>query len=573
MANYFTDNRDLKDCFGRLLLHDVVAILEDEYTQAGTFDYAPGNFEEAMEMYRATLELVGDLSANFIAPRAAQVDLDGARFERGNVSYARGTRESLDKLAEAGLSGVIIPRKYGGANFPATIYIMMIEMVSRADASLMTLFGYQDVGETIARLGTEEQAHEFLTNYTSGKWTGATCLTEPGAGSDLQSVKLEAYQDGGGQWRLRGLKHFISNGNGEVLVVLARSEPNTNDMFGLSLFVCHGANEHVRVNRIEHKMGLHGSPTCELIFDDAPAQLLGRRRFGLFNVLSILNHARFSVAAQALGIAEAAYQEALSWARERVQFGRTLFSMPPIANMLVDMRVAIESSRTLLYASTQWLDRRNKTEELIAHLKAAGKPYEEAQKTFEAAAKYTELLSPLVKYVVTEAANKVVYDAVQIHGGMGYMKEVPVERLTRDVRITSIYEGATSVQVVGAIKHTMADLLRPVLNELDAKLNESVVRGSRDRLAEVRALFDESAQAVANHSDPAFREAAARELTDMYAGLYTGSLLLEEALGNERRRLIAERYVSGVLARAHAGAAAIRNGHFSGLSEKEMLCP
>ncbi len=572
MANYFTDNQDLLGHFSRLDLADVVEILEHGYTQSQQHDFAPGNHEEALAIYKGALELVGDLSANFVAPRAHAVDTEGARLVDGRVSYARGTREALDKLAEAGLMGVIIPRKYGGVNFPATIYIMMIEMISRADASLMTLFGYQDVGETIARLGTEAQGREFLLKYCSGEWTGATCLSEPGAGSDLQSVKLEAYQDGEGQWRLRGLKHFISNGNGEVLVVLARSEPNTKNMFGLSLFACHGANERVRVNRIEEKMGLHGSPTCELIFDDAPAQLLGRRRYGLFNVLYILNHARFSVAAQGLGIAEAAYAEALKWSRERVQFGKTIYQMPPIANTLIEMKVAIEASRTLLYASVQWLDRRNKMEERVAELKAAGQPHEREKEIFETAARYTDLLSPLVKYVVTEAANKVVYDAVQLHGGMGYMKEMAVERLTRDVRITSIYEGATSVQVVGAVKHVLADVLGDWFAGQEKEEYGRDMAIPRKQLDELKILFRETVAAVNAHDDIRFREAAGKELTDMYAGLFTGFLLLGEARGNPRKKLITARYIAGALARAHAGAAAVKNGVFADLGSTDEIC-
>ena len=542
-------------------------------TQKGiSHDTAPGSFEEAMEIYKGALELVGDLVCQLRCPRAQGVDAEGARLVDGRVHYARGTREALDKLNEAGLMGVIIPRKYGGVNFPATIYMMMIEMISRADASLMTLFGYQDVGETIARLGTEEQGREFLLKYTTGEWTGATCLSEPGAGSDLQSVKLEAYQDETGQWRLRGLKHFISNGNGEVLVVLARSEPNTKNMFGLSLFVCHGGNDRVRVNRIEEKMGLHGSPTCELIFDDAPAQLLGRRRYGLFNVLYILNHARFSVAAQGLGIAEAAYAEALKWARERVQFGKTLYQMPPIANTLIEMRTAIEASRTLLYASVQWLDRRNKMEERLAALKAAGKPHEEEERLFDIGAKYTDLLSPLVKYVVTEAANKVVYDAVQLHGGMGYMKEMAVERLTRDVRITSIYEGATSVQVVGAVKHVLADVLGDWLDEKEREDYGKDLALPREQLTQLRDLFREILDRVNASDDARFREAAAKELTDVYAGLFTGFLLLGEAKTNPRKQLIARRYIAGTLSRASASAAAVKNGLFADLGSTDEIC-
>jgi hypothetical protein len=572
MHNFFLDNADLRFHLDRLDLEDVIEILEHGYTQAKEYDFAPNNYGEALQIYRSSLELVGDLAANFVLPRARSVDEEGARLENGKVRYAKGTREALDKLAESGLTGIILPRKYGGVNFPATIYMMMIEMISQADASLMTLFGYQDVGETIARLGTEEQGREFLLKYTSGEWTGATCLTEPGAGSDLQSVKLQAFQDESGQWRLRGMKHFISNGGAEVLVVLARSEPETKNMFGLSLFVCHGANERVKVNRVEDKMGLNGSPTCELIFDDTPAQLLGRRRFGLINVLYILNHARFSVAAQAIGIAEAAYQETLKWARERVQFGKPIYQMPPIANTLMEMRVAIEASRSLLYGSVQWLDRRNKLEERIAELKSAGRPCEKEKELFETAANYVDLLSPLVKYTVTELANRVAYDAVQLHGGMGYMKEMPVERFARDVRITSIYEGATSVQVVGAYKHVLSDVLGPWFDNIGKESFENELAPLAVLLRELRRVFAETLAMVQKHEQSSFREAAGKDLTDIYGALFTGYLLLTEARANPRKVLIARRYIMGALARAHAGAAAVRIGLFSDLASTDIVC-
>lgn len=571
MPNYFNDNADLLFHFERLDLRDVVRILEHDYTEAGKFEFAPKSYQEAMDVYKGALELVGDLSGNFIAPRASGVDLEGARLEQGRVRYAAGITQALEKLSEAGLMGVIIPRKYGGVNFPATIYIMMIEVVSRADASLMTLFGYQDVGETIARLGTEEQCREFLPKYTKGEWTGATCLTEPGAGSDLQSVKLQAYQDQLGQWRLRGVKHFISNGGGDVLVVLARSESGANNMFGLSLFVCHG-NETVKVTHVEEKMGLHGSPTCELYFEDTPATLLGKRRFGLINVLYILNHARFSVAAQALGIAEAAYEEALKWAKERVQFGRLIYTMPPVANMLIDMRVAIEANRSLLYASVQWLDLRNKLEEHIAALKAEGKPYEAEHSRFEEAAKLVDLLSPMVKYVVTEAANRVCYDALQLHGGMGYMKEMAVERLYRDVRITSIYEGASQVQIVGASKSVLSDVLGEWLRERERRGCGSEQAELAAHMKEIRSIFMESLELVQNHDDGMFREGAAKDLVDMYASLFTGYLLLDEATLNKRKQLIAARYIKGAIAQTHKAGAAIRARLFEDIKDADAIC-
>jgi hypothetical protein len=571
MPNYFNDNSDLLHHFSRLDLRDAVRVLERDYQEAARYDFAPHTYEEAIALYRGALELVGDLSGNFIAPRAHSVDEEGASLHGGKVSYAAGTREALDKLADAGLMGVILPRQYGGVNFPATIYIMMIEMVSRADASLMTLFGYQDVGETIARLGTPEQKQEFLPLYASGEWTGATCLSEPGAGSDLQGVKLHAYQDAGGQWRLRGIKHFISNGCGQVLVVLARSEPGTNNMFGLSLFVCHG-DETVQVTRIEHKMGLNGSPTCELYFNDTPAQLLGKRRFGLINVLYILNHARFSVAAQGLGIAEAAYQEALRWCRERVQFGKTLYSMPAIGNILIDMRVAIEAGRSLLYWSTQWLDLRNKLEEEIAELKTHGKAAGDLQSRFDQAARYVDLLSPLVKYRVTEAANRVVYEALQLHGGMGYMREMPVERFARDVRITSIYEGATSVQVAGALRSVMNDVMADWFDDKEKRRIPSELDDLAGMLKSLRKTFLECLEAVSTDGSPSVRDASGKDLCDMYADMITGYLLLEEAEESPRKTFIARRYIRKASAEAARSSASTRNGQFADVPHLDIIC-
>jgi hypothetical protein len=571
VPNFFNDNPNLLLQFRRLDLEEVVRMHERDFTEADVHPDAPKGYDEAMATYRSALELVGGLAGDFIAPRARAVDVEGATLENGKVRYAQGTREALDKLAEVGLMGVILPRKYGGANFPATIYFMMIELVSRADASLMTLFGYQDVGETIARLGTEAQGREFLLRYCTGEWTGATCLSEPGAGSDLQAVRLQASRDASGQWRLKGIKHFISNGCGDVLVVLARSEPGTDDMFGLSLFVCH-RDATVRVARLEDKMGLNGSPTCELHFEDTPAQLLGRRRFGLMNVLHILNHARFSVAAQALGLAEAAYREALHWCRGRVQFGKTLYAMPPIANTLIDMRVTIEAGRSLLYASTQWLDVRNRLEEAIAERKAHGRPLDDLPKRFDQAARYVDLLSPLVKYSVTEAANRVVYDALQLHGGMGYMKDSLVERLYRDVRVTSIYEGATSIQVVGAAKGVVGDALGDWFEESARSPVRPALRPLADRLATLRAVFLAALAAVRARGEPAFGEAAARDLTDMYGDLFTGHLLLKEAGDDERQALVATRFVKRALARAAAGAEAIRDGQYADLRAADVFC-
>ncbi len=568
MPNFFADNPDLVARFEELDLTEVVDVLEDGYTSVERFPEAPTCYEEAVDAYRTALELVGEIAGDFIAPRSAAIDAEGARLVDGRVVYAKGTREARQRLADAGFMGVIIPRAYGGLNFPATVYIMMIEMVSRADASMMTLFGYQDVGEAIATFGSEEAARRFLPDYAAGRHIGAMVLTEPGAGSDLQSVRLGAVQDADGTWRLRGVKHFISNGNGDLLLVLARSEPAVAGMMGLSLFAVH-ADDSVVVNRVEEKMGLHGSPTCELFFDDTPATLIGKRRFGLVQVLHVLNHARFSVAAQGLGIAEGAYREALAWARQRVQFGTVIYDMAPVADMLMDMEVTLQASRALVYAGSQWLDRRNKLEEKVARDKERGLDPGDAKARFRRAARIVDFLSPAVKYWVTEAAVSVCYQAQQLHGGMGYMREMPVERMVRDVRITTIYEGTTQVQVgaslAGAMDDVLADATPPVPDRADLAETGS-------RLAELRTLYESSRALLEKSDSDEFRAASARDLVDTYVELYAGHLLAAQAAGDDAKVAVADRFVTRALAAAEGRAAAIRLGRGSDLARRDLIC-
>ena len=372
MPNYFLDNPDVIFHFNRLDLKEVVALAEENYAQAKEFNYAPVNYEDAMANYRKVLEVAGDLAGNYIAPRAAGVDDEGATLTDGKVSYAHGTQKNVRELSQADLMGLILPRKYGGLNFPFTIYMMITETLGRADASLMNIYGLQDIGDTIRKFGTEEQRQEFLPRISTGEHTGAMALTEPDAGSDLQAVKLQATQNAEGQWFLRGVKRFITNGNAQLLLVLARSEQGTKDGRGLSLFACYGDNTVV-VRRIENKLGIHGSPTCELQFNDTPAQLIGSRKFGLIKyVLDLMYRARMGVAAQALGISQAAYQEALKYARERKQFGKSISEIPIVANMLVEMRVTLESNRSLFYSGATCVDQKERLEDLIEKRKAKG---------------------------------------------------------------------------------------------------------------------------------------------------------------------------------------------------------
>lgn len=571
MANFFLDNIDLLFQFNNTDLREIVTLAEDNYAQAGNFPHAPVDYDDAKENFRKVLEMAGDLAGNHIALRAAAVDEEGATFADGHVEYAKGTQKNVQSLSQADLMGMVLPRKYGGLNVPFTIYMMAMEMISRADASLMNIFGLQDIGDTILKFGNEEQRQEFLPGICSGRYTGAMALTEPDAGSDLQAVKLQAYQNEEGKWFLRGVKRFITNGNAHVLLVLARSEPGTRDGRGLSLFVCHG-DSTVRVRRIENKLGIHGSPTCELQFNDTPAQLVGSRKFGLIKyVLDLMYRARMGVSAQALGISQAAYEEALKYARERRQFGKPIYDIPVVANMLIDMRVLLESNRSLFYSAARCVDEKEQLERLIERLKAEGKSTTGEHARLKQATKVANLLTPMTKFILSESCNKITYDALQIHGGAGYMKEFRVERLARDARITNIYEGTSQMQVVAASGGVLNDVLGDVFVEKEKKEYKGGLASLSARLKELRLLFLECLSYVAGKKDIQFQDVASKDLLEMYCYLHVGYLLLEEAEVEPRKVFIANRYVVTACANARRNAEAIRSEVFGDLLHADKI--
>ncbi len=571
MPNFFTDNKDLVFQFENLKLKEVVEIMEDGFEQAKEYNYAPVDHSDAMDNYRKVLEIAGDITGNIIDATGSDVDLEGAHFNNGAVTYAEGTQQALDQLTKAELMGFTLPRKYGGLNCPMTIYTMAIEMVSRADASLMNLFGLQDIAETINKFSNDEQKEEFLPQFASGEATGAMALTEPDAGSDLQAVNLKATQDENGNWRLNGVKRFITNGNGDILLVLARSEEGTKDGRGLSMFVCYGG-EAVKVRRIENKLGIHGSPTCELQFNDTPAQLVGKRKFGLIKyVMDLMNGARLGVSAQALGISQAAYEEALSYAKAREQFGKAIYDLPVVANMLIDMRVALESDRSLLYATAQSVDMRDKLEEHAAHLKAQGRDSSDVTRRQKYHSKVAALLTPMCKYTLTENANKIAYDSLQIHGGTGYMREFKVERLARDARITNIYEGTTQLQVVAAIGGVINDILKEHFEEKEQQQYKGNLQQLADQLKEIRELFLDNLKYVQDKNDKNFQDVAAKELVELYSYLFVGYLLLDEAQIEPRKVFIANRYIMSAAAKARKNAETIKNGVFADILHADEI--
>ena len=571
MSNFFLDNKDLQFHFKNLNIPEVVAFAEDNYEQAKKHNEAPVNYEDAIENYRKVLEIVGDIAGNFIAPRAVDVDVEGAHFDDGKVEYASGTRENLDRLAQAEMMGMIFPRKYGGLNFPFTIYLMSTEIISRADASLMNIFALMDIADTIKKFGTEEQRQEFLPKFCTGEYTGAMALTEPDAGSDLQAVKLRAVQDENGKWFLKGVKRFITNGNGNILLVLARSEADIKDGRGLSLFACYG-DDTVVVRRIENKLGIHGSPTCELQFNDTPAQLVGQRKFGLIKyVFDLMFRARMGVSSQALGISQAAYEEALKYAKEREQFGKAIYNIPVVANMLIDMRVLLESNRSLFYSAGKVVDLKEYLEENVQKLKAEGKPFTDENNRIKYLTRVANFLTPLSKFVLTESANKITYDSLQIHGGTGYMREFRVERLARDARITNIYEGTSQLQIVAAIGGVLNDILSDYFNEREKKDYKGGLERLAEHLKEIRLIFYDCLKYVIDKKDSAFQDVAAKDLVELYSYIYVGYLLLDEAEIESRKIFVANRYILNSLSNARKNSESIKNELFSDLLHTDKI--
>ena len=539
MGNFFSDNRDLVFTLENLALSDVVGMMEQNYEFAKEYDNAPTDFADALDNYRRVLDVVGTICADRIEPRARTVDQEGPKFEKGKVTYHPLTAMNLKDLKDAGLMGVMLGHKYGGLNFPVSIYTMMTEMVSRADASLQNIFGLQDIAETISFFGSDEQKDKYLPGFASGEFDGSMDLTEPDYGSDLPGVRLRAYQDEKGQWYLNGMKRFITNGCSKVHLVLARSEEGTTDARGLSMFICEACPQLV-VRRIENKMGIHGVPTCELQFNDVPAQLCGQRKLGLIRyVMSLMNGARVAISAQAVGIAEAAYREARKYASEREQFKKAIDTFPAVYSMLSSMKTSLTAARALLYETTRVVDLRNTYTHIVEH----GEPTAEDR----AAKKYYErvaaTLTPMCKALATETANKVAYDCIQIMGGTGFMRDFNAERFYRDARITNIYEGTTQLQVVAAIGGVIQRSLDTRIDELAATELPAELAALRDKLLALRAQQQEAAKFVAELKNAEYHDYVARDLVEMETMIFVGLLLLRDAAKCADRAAVAERYV------------------------------
>lgn len=541
MANFFKDNADLMFTLNNLELAEVAKLKEEGYKFAQEFDNAPADFADALDNYNRVLEVVGEICGDRIEPRSRIVDAEGPHFADGVVTYHPLTVQNLNDLKQAGVMGVMLDHKFGGLNFPVSVYTMMTEMVSRADGSLQNIFGLQDIAETINFFGSDEQKEKYLPGFASGEYDGSMDLTEPDFGSDLQSVRLRAWQDEKtGQWYLNGMKRFITNGCAKVHLVLARSEEGTSDGRGLSMFICEACPQLV-VRRIENKLGIHGVATTELQYNDVPAVLCGKRRFGLIKyVMSLMNGARVAISGQAIGIAEAAYREARKYAAERMQFKKSIDQFPAIYDMLAGMKVKLTAARALLYETTRVVDLRNGYTHLVEHGENVSADDRAKQKYYN---KVAAVLTPMCKALATEMANQVAYDAIQIHGGTGFMKDFNAERFYRDARITNIYEGTTQLQVVAAIGGVIQRDNDVRIQELASLDYTGKLARLRDTVMKLHARQLEAVKFVAEKKDPAYHDLMARSLVEMETYIFVGLLLLRDAMKCEDRAAIAERFI------------------------------
>ena len=528
MANFYTDNPDLKLHLQHPLMRKIVALKERDFADAEKFDYAPLNFDDAMDNYDRVLEIVGELCGTTIADNAEGVDHDGPTVANGRVTYAPGTQENLEGCRKAGLMGMSMPRRFGGLNFPITPYIMAADIVSRADTGFENLWGLQDCAETLYEFGSEEQRAKYIPRVCEGE-TMSMDLTEPDAGSDLQSVMLKATEMPDGSWVLNGVKRFITNGDADIHLVLARSEDGTKDGRGLSMFIYDKRQGGVNVRRIENKMGIKGSPTCELVYKNAKAELCGSRRMGLIKyVMALMNGARLGIAAQSVGVSEIAYREALAYARERKQFGKAIIEFPAVAEMLSVMKAKLDASRCLLYETARYVDLYKVYEDIARERSLTA----EERKEMKAYNKLADACTPLAKGLTSEYCNQNAYDCIQVHGGSGFMKDYACERVYRDARITSIYEGTTQLQVVAAIRHVFTGTYMQLIDQYAAMEVSEELAAQKEILVAMTAQYKAAVEKVHTINDAAYSDFMARRLVEMAGNIVMGYLLVTDASRN-----------------------------------------
>lgn len=525
MANYYSDHPEIEFHLNHPLMKRVVDLKERNYAEKDQFEDAPVNYEDAIENYKRLLDITGDVAANIIEPNSEDVDLEGPHLENGRMIYASKTFENLDATRKAGLWGLSMPRRYGGLNLPNAIFSMASEIIAAADAGFQNIWSLQSCIDTLYEFGSEEQRQKYIPRICAGE-TMSMDLTEPDAGSDLQRVMLKATQDEDGTWRLNGVKRFITNGDSDIHLVLARSEEGTKDGRGLSMFIYDKRDGGVTVRHIEHKLGIHGSPTCELVYKNAKAELCGNTRLGLIKyVMALMNGARLGIAAQSVGVEQEAYNEGLAYAKERAQFGEKIINFPAVYDMLSRMKAKLDAGRSLLYCCARYVDIYKALEDIARDTKLTPEERQEMKKYTRLADAFT----PLAKGMNSEYANQNVYDAISIHGGSGFIMEYKCQRLFRDARIFSIYEGTTQLQVVAAIRYITNGTYLSIIKEMLENEVSDDLKALKERVAKLVELYEAAINKVKEANDQAVHDFLARRLYNMTGDIVMSLLILDDA--------------------------------------------
>ena len=503
----------------------IVELKEREYVDKDQFDDAPVNYDDAIENYKRLLDITGDVAANILEPNSESVDLEGPHLEDGRMIYASKTYENLDDTRKAGLWGISMPRRFGGLNVPNTVFSMLSEVIAAADAGFQNVWSLQSCIDTLYEFGSKEQQEKYIPRISEGE-TMSMDLTEPDAGSDLQRVMLKATQDADGTWRLNGVKRFITNGDSDLHLVLARSEEDTHDGRGLSMFIYDKRDGGVTVRHIEHKLGIHGSPTCELVFKNAKCELCGERRLGLIKyVMSLMNGARLGIAAQSVGVEQEAYNEGLAYAKEREQFGKKIITFPAVYDMLSRMKAKLDAGRSLLYMTARYVDIYKALEDISRERKLTP----EERKEMKQYSRLADAFTPLAKGMNSEYANQNAYDAISIHGGSGFIMEYKCQRLYRDARIFSIYEGTTQLQVVAAVRYITNGTYLNIIKEMLLNDVADELRPLKERVAKMVDLYAEAVEKVKASSNQAEHDFLARRLYNMTGDIIMSLLILTDA--------------------------------------------
>lgn len=525
MANYYTDHPEIEFHLNHPLMKRVVDLKERNYAEKDQFEDAPVNYEDAIENYKRLLDITGDVAANIIEPNSEDVDLEGPHLENGRMIYASKTFENLDATRKAGLWGLSMPRRYGGLNLPNAIFSMASEIIAAADAGFQNIWSLQSCIDTLYEFGSEEQRQKYIPRICAGE-TMSMDLTEPDAGSDLQRVMLKATQDEDGTWRLNGVKRFITNGDSDIHLVLARSEEGTKDGRGLSMFIYDKRDGGVTVRHIEHKLGIHGSPTCELVYKNAKAELCGNTRLGLIKyVMALMNGARLGIAAQSVGVEQEAYNEGLAYAKERAQFGEKIINFPAVYDMLSRMKAKLDAGRSLLYCCARYVDIYKALEDIVRDTKLTPEERQEMKKYTRLADAFT----PLAKGMNSEYANQNAYDAISIHGGSGFIMEYKCQRLFRDARIFSIYEGTTQLQVVAAIRYITNGTYLSIIKEMLENEVSDDLKALKERVAKLVEFYEAAINKVKEANDQAVHDFLARRLYNMTGDIVMSLLILDDA--------------------------------------------